>query len=205
MEKGAKKPRMLVIEDNLDTRNIYKDVFEQDGFSVLLAEDGEKGLSYAQSTLPDVILLDLMLPKISGFDLLARLRAKEETRRIPVMIFSARDATADLKQAGDPSITDFSAKALNSPKQMVGRVRALMARAVKQPEPPKTASGVPEVFLKESMGDAPRLAAALGLADGFRCPECRGDVALQMRPDPTRDKGHWYAAHFVCSLCRWMA
>src|SRR5437773_6062393 len=99
METGPPKPRLLVIEDNPDTRGIYKDVFEREGFHVLLAEDGEKGLSYAQATLPDVILLDLMLPRISGFDILKRLRAQEDTQRIPVMIFSARDATAEIGRA----------------------------------------------------------------------------------------------------------
>src|SRR5579863_5250660 len=75
MGTAIKKPRLLIVEDNPDTRQIYKDVFERDGFEVLLAEDGEKGLSYAQATLPDVILLDLMLPKLGGFDLLKRLRS----------------------------------------------------------------------------------------------------------------------------------
>ena len=77
------KQRLLLIEDNPDTRQIYKDVFERDGFEVLQAEDGEKGLSYAQVTLPDVILLDLMLPKLSGFDLLKCLasRKKQEYSR----------------------------------------------------------------------------------------------------------------------------
>ena len=129
MDTGAQKPRLLVIEDNPDTRGIYKDVFEREGFHVLLAEDGEKGLSFAQAALPDVILLDLMLPKISGFDILKRLRAQEDTRRIPVMIFSARDATADVQRDTELGVTEYSAKALNSPKQMVGRVHALMARA----------------------------------------------------------------------------
>jgi DNA-binding response OmpR family regulator len=127
MEKPASKPRLLLIEDNRDTREIYKDVFERDGFQVLLAEDGEKGLSYAQATLPDVILLDLMLPKLNGFDLLKRLRSQEETQRIPVMIFSALADTADRQKALELGVTEYSMKAFNPPKQVVSRVRALLS------------------------------------------------------------------------------
>ena len=189
-----------MIEDNPDTRGIYKDVFEREGFHVLLAEDGAKGLSYAQAALPDVILMDLMLPKISGFDILKRLRAQEDTRRIPVMIFSARDVAADLKQGADLGVTEYSAKALNSPRQMVSRVRTLMARA-KRLEPPPTAPGSLQAALKESILDASRLETTLGFADGFHCPQCRAEVVLEMMPDSTHLEGHWFVTHFICPVC----
>src|SRR5882672_1429977 len=119
MSTEIKKPRLLLIEDNPDTRQIYKDVFEREGFQVLLAEDGEKGLSYARATLPDVILLDLMLPKISGFELLGRLRADTETHDLPVVIFSALADSADRQKAAELGVAEYSVKAMNSPKQVV--------------------------------------------------------------------------------------
>src|SRR5579863_1800908 len=125
MEPTAKRPRLLIIEDNADTRQIYKDVFEREGFEVLQAEDGEKGLSYAQATLPEVILLDLMLPKLSGFDLLQRLRVEKETKRIPVMIFSALTDASDRKRAAALDVTECSVKALTPPKLSLQKVRAL--------------------------------------------------------------------------------
>src|SRR5579871_3055558 len=129
MDNAVKKPRLLLIEDNPDTRQIYKDVFEREGFEVLQAEDGEKGLTYAQATLPDVILLDIMLPKLNGFDLLKRLRAQKETQDLPVMIFSALADASDKRKAADLGVTEYSIKAFNSPKQVVGRVRALLERS----------------------------------------------------------------------------
>src|SRR5476649_58494 len=102
---AAKRPRLLLIEDNPDTRQIYKDVFEREGFQVLIAEDGEKGLSYAQATIPDVLLLDLMIPKLSGFDLLKRLRAQKDTEAIPVVIFSALADAADRQKAAELGVT----------------------------------------------------------------------------------------------------
>ncbi len=138
MNTNPKNPRLLLIEDNPDTRQIYKDVFEREGFHVLVAEDGEKGLAYAQSTLPDVILLDLMLPKLHGFDLLKRLRAQKETQDMPVVIFSAVADAADRQKAADLGVTEYSVKAINTPKQVVSRVRAVLERA-------KLAASVPRV------------------------------------------------------------
>ncbi len=141
MDSAAKKPRLLLIEDNPDTRQIYKDVFEREGFDILLAEDGEKGLSYAQATLPEVILLDLMLPKLNGFDLLKRLRDQEETRGIPVMIFSAVADVNDRKKAAELGVTEYAVKAFNPPKQVVSRVRALL-KSSRHPGVANTASKV---------------------------------------------------------------
>ena len=129
MDADDKKPRLLLIEDNPDTRQIYKDVFEREGFQVLLAEDGEKGLAYAEATLPDAILLDLMLPKLSGLDLLKRLRAHKEARCIPVVILSAVADSDKCRQAAELGVTEYAVKAVNTPKQVVNRVRALLNRS----------------------------------------------------------------------------
>jgi len=201
MDSAPKRPRLLLIEDNFDTRQIYKDVFERDGFEVLQAEDGEKGLSYAQATLPDVILLDLMLPKLSGFDLLKTLRAQKETQNIPVMIFSALAEASDRKKAAELGVTEYSMKAFNTPKQVVSRVRALLANL----QPPADSSVAPaslSVAIKESVFEVARLQSAAGLAGGFHCPQCKAEIVLSLLTDPTRVPGHWFAAHLICSGCQ---
>jgi len=196
-----KRPRLLLIEDNADTRQIYKDVFERDGFDVLQAEDGEKGLSFAQATIPDVILLDLMLPKLSGFDLLKCLRSHEETQHIPVMIFSALGDSMDRKKAAELGVTEYSVKAYNPPKHVVTRVHALLARAgtPNKVVPPLALSLT--VALQESAFDVSSLQSHAGLTDGFHCPQCRAEVVLAMLPDSTRTPGHWFVSHLVCSGC----
>jgi|SRR5882724_3441352 len=200
MDATTKKPRLLLIEDNPDTRQIYKDVFERDGFEVLQAEDGEKGLSYALAALPDVILLDLMLPKLSGFDLLKRLRAKEDTQHIPVMIFSALGDAADRRKAAELGVTEYSMKASNPPKQIVTRVRSLLA-SVERSATNVTTTAPVTVALHESFFDVKVLQAQTGLMAGFQCPHCHAKVVLSMIADPARTPGHWFAAHLVCSGC----
>ena len=200
MELIPHRPRLLLIEDNPDTRQIYKDVFERDGFEVLQAEDGEKGLSYAQSTLPDIILLDLMLPKLNGFDLLKRLRAEAETEKLPVVIFSAVADASDRKKAAELGVTEFSVKATNTPKQVLSRVRAVLEQA--RHDLLNSASKSFTLLLKETFEDAAQLQAQVGIVDRFRCPQCQEEVVLTMHHDPTRSQGHWYAAHLVCSGCQ---
>ena len=199
-EALPKKPRLLIVEDNFDTQEIYKGVFEREGFQVLVATDGEMGLRYAQSTLPDAILLDLMLPKLKGFDLLKRLRAQEETRRIPVVIFSALADSSDKRQAAELGVTEYAIKSLNPPKQVVNRVRALLAGAAAAD--PGHVTGSYRLALKDSLWDAAGLQTLAGLPKGFCCPQCGAEVVLFMIPDLTRAPAHWFATHLVCSGCQ---
>src|SRR5258706_10885815 len=200
MDNASPRPRLLLIEDNPDTRQIYKDVFERDGFEVLQAEDGEKGLTFAQAIIPDVILLDVMLPKLNGFDLLKRLRSQEVTQNIPVMIFSALGDASDRARAAGLGVTEYAVKAVNSPKQVMGRVRNILSN-LKDPLSRGTASLALTVCLKESSSDAPRLLSEVNLSNGFVCPQCHSEVVLSMLSDPTRTPGHWFVAHLVCHTC----
>jgi DNA-binding response OmpR family regulator len=201
METNSKKPRVLFIEDNPDTRQIYKDVLEREGFQVLLAEDGEKGLSYAQATLPDLIMLDLMLPKVGGFDVLKQLKESKETQGIPVLIFSALSDSVERQRAMDLGAKEFSLKAVNTPKQVAGKVRAMLAKGL----PGTSGNGqgpALRIAVKNGVFDAASVLKELGLAENFKCPQCHSEVALSLIPDPTRTEGHWFAAHFVCSNCQ---
>ncbi|MBU6160016.1 MAG: response regulator [Myxococcales bacterium] len=94
MHDDGRLPRLLVIEDNTDLVRFIGEVLSAH-YSVMSATDGESGVRLAQQFLPDVIMCDLMMPGMSGFDVLARLRSIEETCHIPVIVLSARqDAEA---------------------------------------------------------------------------------------------------------------
>jgi signal transduction histidine kinase len=94
MHDDGRLPRLLVIEDNTDLVRFIGEVLSAH-YSVMSATDGESGIRLAQQFLPDVIMCDLMMPGMSGFDVLERLRSLEETCHIPVIVLSARqDAEA---------------------------------------------------------------------------------------------------------------
>ncbi|CAN5722763.1 N/A [soil metagenome] len=79
---------VLVAEDDPSVRMTIEFVLQDEGFDVILAEDGERALSMARSKSPDAILLDLMMPKLDGKEVLSRLRASESTARIPVFVLT---------------------------------------------------------------------------------------------------------------------
>jgi CheY-like chemotaxis protein len=80
--------RILLVEDDLDTQDIYRTSLEHAGYSVLTASDGEEGLSRALAAVPDLSLLDIMLPKMPGWEVAQRLRTDERTRRVPIIAVS---------------------------------------------------------------------------------------------------------------------
>ena len=80
--------RVLFIEDDPTVAQMYKLKLELDGYQVTMAKDGEEGLELASEVKPDIIFLDIRLPKMDGFAVLERLRGNEQTRHIPVVILS---------------------------------------------------------------------------------------------------------------------
>jgi DNA-binding response OmpR family regulator len=91
------RPIVLVAEDDPSVRMMIEFLLEDEGFEVISAEDGERALDMAQNRSPDAILLDLMMPKLDGREVLSRLRASEETARIPVFLLTgmSRSAVSD--------------------------------------------------------------------------------------------------------------
>jgi len=88
-------PRILVVEDDRMTREVVKDVLELRGYRVLLAKDGLEGLERAKAELPDLIIMDVMMPKLDGFEVCRRLKGEPASQRIPIIILSAREHFED--------------------------------------------------------------------------------------------------------------
>src|SRR5438034_6209147 len=84
------QPRVLVIEDERALTDVLAYNLQREGYETVLAHDGQEGLRKAQTLLPDLILLDLMLPGISGLDVCRELRAGERTRDIPIIMITAK-------------------------------------------------------------------------------------------------------------------
>lgn len=94
------RKRILIVEDDRFLRRACQASLEQRGYSVLTAQDGEEGLRMAQTERPDLILLDLLMPKLPGIDVLQALKVADGTRAIPVVVLSnsSRDHDVDLVQ-----------------------------------------------------------------------------------------------------------
>jgi len=123
-----RKTTLLVIEDDPDIVELLRYNLEREGFRVVIAADGEKGLSEAARLQPDLVLLDLMLPGLDGLEVCRRLRGQDGTRGIPVLILTAKGEEADIVVGLEMGADDYLSKPFSS-RELVARVRALLRRA----------------------------------------------------------------------------
>jgi two-component system phosphate regulon response regulator PhoB len=121
------KQRILVIEDEQDIQTLLEYNLQQAGYEVVLCENGEDGLWLAIEHKPDLILLDWMLPLLSGIELLRQLRNRADTREIPVIMMTARGEEGDRLRGLDGGADDYVTKPF-SPAELVARVRAILRR-----------------------------------------------------------------------------
>lgn len=122
--------RILVIEDDERLADLVRRYLERDGHHVLVSHDGRKGLELARHNRPDVIVLDLMLPGIDGWDICRILRAESD---VPIMMVTARTTEDDTLLGLELGADDYLAKPF-SPRELVARVRVLLRRVGKRVE-----------------------------------------------------------------------
>lgn len=121
------KPRVLLIEDDLSLTELVRYNLEHEGFEVTCSADGEEGLSHASEAPPDLILLDWMLPNLSGIEICRRLRRGDATANIPIIMLTARAEEADRVRGLDTGADDYITKPF-SPRELVARINAILRR-----------------------------------------------------------------------------
>ncbi|MXW92167.1 MAG: phosphate regulon transcriptional regulatory protein PhoB [Rhodospirillaceae bacterium] len=121
------KPYILVVEDEAPLVTLLRYNLEEAGFEVEEAVDGEEALISVRERRPDLIVLDWMLPAVSGIEVCRQLRRRPETRDVPVIVLTARSAEADRIRGLDSGADDYIAKPF-SPKELIARIRAVLRR-----------------------------------------------------------------------------
>jgi DNA-binding response OmpR family regulator len=120
-------PTVLVVEDDPVILRLLEVNFELEGFGVVLAHDGAEGIEAARTKKPDIIISDIMMPKVSGIELVQALKADAATANIPIILLSAKAQTNDLKSGMDAGADDYVTKPFE-PLDLVDRVNALLSR-----------------------------------------------------------------------------
>lgn len=115
-------PTILVVEDDAIIGRMLTETLEAEGFSVVVMPSGESGLEYAMREVPHLLILDIMLPGIDGFEVVKQLRNHAKTAHIPVVIVSGRHDTADKVRAFDFAVDDYLTKPFNS-FELIARIR----------------------------------------------------------------------------------
>ncbi|MSO89810.1 MAG: phosphate regulon transcriptional regulatory protein PhoB [Rhodospirillaceae bacterium] len=122
------KQRILVVEDEDAVVELLRYNLEKAGFDVAAAGDGEEALSAVADDVPDLLILDWMLPHLSGIEVCRQIRRRPETRDIPVLMLTARGSEADRVRGLDCGADDYVAKPFST-NELMARVRALLRRA----------------------------------------------------------------------------
>ena len=125
--------RVLIIEDERALIEVLTYNLQREGYDTILAHDGQEGLRKAQTVLPDLIILDLMLPILGGLDVCRELRAGERTRDIPIIILTAKDEESDQLVGFSMGADDYVTKPF-SVKVLLQRIKALQRRVDGPPE-----------------------------------------------------------------------
>jgi CheY-like chemotaxis protein len=118
---------LLVVEDNEPSREALSRRLARRGYAVVAAEDGLAAVDMAHSAMPDLILMDLGLPGIDGWEATARLKKDDETRHIPIIVLSAHAMLSDREQALAAGGDDFDTKPVQLPR-LLGKIESLLAR-----------------------------------------------------------------------------
>jgi two-component system, OmpR family, phosphate regulon response regulator PhoB len=121
------KPAVLIVEDEGALLTLLRYNLEREGYRVVEARDGEEALLVASEEKPDVVLLDWMLPQLSGIEVCRRLRTRQETRNVPILMLTARGEETDRIRGLDTGADDYIVKPF-SMTELLARLRAVMRR-----------------------------------------------------------------------------
>ncbi|WP_281199181.1 phosphate regulon transcriptional regulator PhoB [Hyphomonas adhaerens] len=121
------KPQVLVVEDEDALATLLQYNLEKEGYQVSVAGDGEDALIQAEETTPDLVLVDWMLPKVSGIEVCRRLRGRQETANVPIIMLTARGEETDRVRGLDTGADDYVVKPF-SMTELFARIRAVLRR-----------------------------------------------------------------------------
>jgi len=118
-------PKILIVEDEEFLSDMYKIKFEQAGYEAIIAHDGEEGLGLAKKERPDLMLLDLILPKLDGFKVLAKLRQEPKTKKIKVFILSNLGQSDEVSRGMKSGADGYFIKANLTPSQLLEKINSI--------------------------------------------------------------------------------
>jgi DNA-binding response OmpR family regulator len=127
-ERKGPVPRVLVVEDEDDIRTLVRYNLEQEGFRVDEASDGAEAHQMVRRSVPDAMVLDLMLPGMPGLELCQKLRAEAATRTLPILMLTAKGSEVDRIVGLEMGADDYVVKPF-SPRELVARIRAVLRRS----------------------------------------------------------------------------
>jgi len=131
------KGRILVVDDEIYIVHILDFSLGMEGYEVITALDGEQALEKLKTEKPDLIVLDIMMPKLDGYEVCKAIKSSPETRHIPVILLSAKGRNVDQKMGFDVGADDYITKPF-SPRKLVERINQLLGQTVTERQTPSS-------------------------------------------------------------------
>lgn len=122
------KRKILIVEDDSFIVDIYQTKFLQEGFDVLTAENGVKALEILDKEIPDIILLDMMMPQMGGMDVLEKIKENENTKRIPIIMLTNIAESEDIAESQELGVDDYLIKSHFTPTEVMEKVNLLLEK-----------------------------------------------------------------------------
>ncbi len=176
--------KILIIDDDVDTLKLVGMMLQKQGYKIIASSNGEQGLKQAEAENPDLILLDVMLPEMDGYEVAKRLRANEMTANTPILMFTAKTQLDDKVTGFEAGADDYLTKPTH-PTELNAHVKALLARSSKDKistselpaERPSTIIGI-----ISPRGGQGVTTVAVNLGDALRLSTKRDVIVAELRP-----------------------
>lgn len=186
---------ILVVEDTELLRRMYSDRLETDGYRVLSAADGLEALSLLRTDTPDLILLDLIMPKMSGLEVLSLVKKDPRLKAVPVLILSNLGEDEDIRRGIELGAVDYMIKNDARPADVSEKISTVLRVAGSRGgERPSF-----KLVVRDREADADAFVAQAALTRRFWCPACEVELNLELLPQA--DRTGWYDAHLLCPMC----
>lgn len=118
--------KILIVEDDPFLLKMYSKKLQVEGFEVEIAKDGEEGLIKIKSFLPDLVLMDLMLPKLNGLEAIEKAKSDPATKNIPILVLSNLSATTDTEEAVKKGAIGYLIKSDYTPSQVIDKIKEIL-------------------------------------------------------------------------------
>lgn len=126
VSSNMEKKKILFIEDEMRLQNTMKSVLESAGYDVSVAFDGEVGIKAMEDKKPDLVLLDLILPKKDGYDVLEFMKSKVELASVPVIVLTNLEEKFDIEKTMSYNVCAYLVKTNYTPKEIAGKIREVL-------------------------------------------------------------------------------
>mgnify|MGYP001608796734 FL=1 len=122
------KKKILIIEDEAHLQDVFKEIFESEGYEYVFAYDGETGIKMAENESPDFIILDLILPKKDGFEVLQELKNNPKTSKIPMAVLSNLEGSHDIEKVFSLGVSNYFVKSRYTPQEISEKIKKIMGK-----------------------------------------------------------------------------